>query len=381
MNAVMKDQEPERGPASQPTAIARPLGQRLRLPLMIAGPVVLLLVCTYLYFFGGRYESTDDARVRAARVDVSANIAGRVIEVAVRGNQAVHRGDLLFKLDDAPQRIAVAEAEADLGNARLQVQSLKATYRQREADLTSARETLLYRRSEQERQERLRAKGIASQAQYDAALHARENAEQSHSSAQQQLAAALAELDGNPNIAPEKHPSVMAAQAKLDRARLGLSYTIVTAPQDGIVAKMDGLQVGNYINASQPVFTLVTNNVWVEANFKEVQLAHMRPGQSATVEIDALPGREFKANVVSLSPGTGSEFSALPAENATGNWVKIVQRVPVRLKLEDGHVAGELQSGLSAVVTVDTGAKHRVVASSSAHANTTSTSGSSIAQR
>jgi membrane fusion protein (multidrug efflux system) len=147
----------------------------------------------------------------------------------------------------------------------------------------------------------------------------------------------------------------MSAQAKLDRARLNLSYTTVTAPQDGIVAKVESLQVGNYINASQPVFSLVsTTNVWVEANFKEVQLTHMRPGQTATVEIDALPGRKFKARVVSISPGTGSEFSVLPPENATGNWVKVVQRVPVRLQLENAQIGRELQTGLSAVVTVDT---------------------------
>lgn len=336
-------------------ATPRPLGQRLRLPLMIAGPVIVLLGLAYVYFFGSRYETTDDARMRAAQVNISSNVAGRVVELAVHENQTVRRGDLLFKLDDAPYRIAVAEAEAQLGNARLQVEGLRATYRQRAADLAAARDTLAYRRSEYERQQRLLAKGIASQAQFDAAAHAREGAEQQFSSAQQQLAAALAALSGKPDIAPDQHPAVMAAQAQLDHARLNLSYATVAAPQDGIVTKVESLQVGSYINASQPVFTLVSNsNVWVEANFKEVQLTHMRPGQTATVKIDALPGREFEAKVVSVSPGTGSEFSVLPAENATGNWVKVVQRVPVRLQLQDAQITRELQSGLSVVVTVDT---------------------------
>lgn len=340
------------------TAVAaseRTLGQRLRVPLMIAGPLVVLLGAGYLYLFGARYESTDDARVRSAQVNISSNVAGRVIELVVHDNQLVHRGELLFKLDDAPYRIAVAEAEAELGNARLHVEGLKATYRQREADLTAARETLNYQRSEYERQQRLLSKGISSQAQYDAAVHARESAEQLHSSAQQQVAAALAALSGNPDIPLDKHPSVMAAQAQLDHAKLNLSYATVNAPQDGIVTKVESLQVGSYINASQPVFTLVSiHNVWIEANFKEVQLAHMHAGQTATVVIDALPGRNFTAKVSSLSPGTGSEFSALPAENATGNWVKVVQRVPVRLQLDDADVTSQLQSGLSAVVTVDT---------------------------
>ena len=333
----------------------RTLGQRLRLPLMIAGPVVVLLGAMYFYLVGARYESTDDARVRAAQVNISSNVAGRVVELAVQDNQVVHTGDLLFKLDDSPYRIAVAEAEAELGNARLHVEGLKATYRQREADLAAARDTLNYQRSEYERQQRLLSKGISSQAQYDAAVHAKESAEQLHSSAQQQVAAALAALSGNPDIPLDKHPSVMAAQAQLDHAKLNLSYATVTAPQDGVVTKVESLQVGSYINASQPVFTLVsTHDVWIEANFKEVQLTHMHPGQTATVVIDALPGQKFTAKVSSLSPGTGSEFSALPAENATGNWVKVVQRVPVRLQLEDMQIASRLQSGLSAVVTVDT---------------------------
>jgi membrane fusion protein (multidrug efflux system) len=333
----------------------RSLAQRLRLPLLIAGPLVVLLIAGYFYLVGGRYESTDDARIRAAQVNISSNVAGRVTQLAVHDNQLVHSGDLLFKLDDAPLAIAVAQAQAQLGNALLQVEGLKAAYRQRQADLTAARDTLNYRRSEFERQQRLLSKGISSQAQFDAAVHARESAEQQYGAVQQQLAAALSSLGGSADIAPAKHPAVMTAQAQLDQARLDLSYTTVTAPQDGIVTKVEALQVGSYINAAQPVFALVsTSNVWVEANFKEVQLAHMHPGQHAEVTIDALSGRTFKATLTSLSPGTGSEFSALPAENATGNWVKVVQRIPVRLQLQDAQLDSQLQSGLSAVVTVDT---------------------------
>ncbi len=380
MNAAVRDQDAVVSAADATTnadesySTPRPLGQQLRLPLMIAGPVIVLLIAGYMYLFGSRYESTDDARVRAAQVNISSNVAGRVVELSVHENQVVHRGDLLFKLDDAPYRIAVAEAEAQLGNARLQVDGLKATYRQRQADVAAAHDTLNYRRSEYERQQRLAQKGISSQAQFDAAAHARESAEQQFSSAEQQLAAALAALDGDPNIAPEKHPAVMAAQAQLDHARLNLSYATVTAPQDGIVTKVESLQVGSYINASQPVFMLVsTDNMWVEANFKEVQLAHMRPGQTAEVEIDALPGRTFEAKVVSLSPGTGSEFSVLPAENATGNWVKVVQRVPVRLQLQDERITRELQSGLSAIVTVDTQFQHHLFGSNDAELASTPT--------
>ncbi len=361
MNAVVKEPVSETAAndagiaASAPTTAPLSWRQRLRLPLLIAGPLAILAAAGYFYLVGGRYESTDDAYVRAAQASISANIPGRVVEVAVRENQSVQRGLLLYRLDDAPYRIAVSEAQAQLGKAQLQVEELKAAYRQRQADLAAAQDTLNYRLSEVRRHQHLLTKGIASQAQFDAATHARQSAEQQFYGAQQQVAAALAALGGNPDIPPSQHPYVMAAQAQLDHAQLNLSYTSVFAPQDGIVTRVDQLQVGDYVNASQPVFALVSNSeVWIEANFKEVQLAHMRPGQTAEVTIDARSGRKFRATIASLSPGTGNEFSVLPAENATGNWVKVVQRVPVRLDLDERDAAIQLQSGLSAQVEVDT---------------------------
>ncbi|MFL6618889.1 MAG: HlyD family secretion protein [Povalibacter sp.] len=346
------------------TTPPRTLGERLRLPLMIIGPLLILGVVGYFYWFGGRYESTDDAYVRAGQVSISSNVAGRVVDVLVHDNQQVHKGDVLFKLDAAPLRIAVSETDAQLAKQRLQVESLKATYKQRQADLAGARDTLTYRQSEFERQQRLLSKGISSQAQFDAASHARESAQQMYSSAQQQIAAALAALGGDASIPVDKHPLVMEAQAQLDHARLNLSYTDVLAPSDGIVTKVEQLQVGSYIAAAQPVFALVSkDNVWIEANFKEVQLAHMQPGQTAEVVIDALPGHKFTAKVTSLSPGTGTEFSVLPAENATGNWVKVVQRIPVRLQIENLDDSLALQSGLSAQVEVDTQYQHHLFGS------------------
>jgi membrane fusion protein, multidrug efflux system len=337
--------------------------QRLRWPLMLFAAVVVLVAAAYFYFTSGRYQSTDDAYTQAATVSISANVAGRVSEVDVHDNEIVQRGTTLFRLDDAPFRIAVSEAMARLGAARMQVASLKSTYRQRQVELRAARDTLAFAQQQRDRQSRLLASGIASQTQFDQAAHALDSARQDVANVEQQIGVALANLGGNPDIAPEQHPLVEQAQAALDRAQLELSYTVIVAPADGVVAKVEQLQVGDYIAASTPVFALVsTHDVWIEANFKEVQLARMRPGDAATVRIDRYPGKRFSAVVASVSPSTGSQFSLLPAENATGNWVKVVQRVPVRLQLANVDTAFLLQAGLSADVTVDTHSGDRALA-------------------
>ena len=345
--------QPGTSAPSQPPA--RDWRQRLRFPLMVFGPALVVVVAAYFYLTGGRFESTDDAYVRTALVAISANVAGRVQELAVRDNQVVHKGDLLFRLDDAPFRIAVEEQIAQLAAALLQVESLKANYRQRRSELLSAQDTLAFQKREYERQQRLLISGIASQSQVDRALHALDEARSQVAGAQQQVSAVVASLSGNPDIEPDRHPLLQQAQALLDRAKLNLSYTIVTAPSDGIVTRVEQLQVGSYINASSPVFALVsTHDIWIEANFKEDQLTHMRDGQIASVKIDSYPGKIFEGRVASVSPGTGSQFSELPPENATGNWVKVVQRLPVRIELDHLDPSFPLHDGLSANVSVDT---------------------------
>jgi membrane fusion protein, multidrug efflux system len=337
--------------------------QRLRWPLMSLAIIAVGGGGAYYYFTGGRYQSTDDAYAQAATVSISANVAGRVSEIDVRDNEFVHSDATLFRLDDAPFRIAVSDAAAHLGDTRLQIESLKSTYRQRQVELRAAQDTQAYAQQQYDRQTRLLKSGIASQAQFDQAAHALDAARQQVANVRQQIGVALANLGGDPNIEPARHPLVAQAQAALDRAQLNLSYTVISAPTDGVVAKVEQLQVGDTIAASAPAFALVsTRDVWIEANFKEVQLARMRPGQMATVKIDRYPGRAFSAKVTSVSPSTGSQFSLLPPENATGNWVKVVQRVPVRLQLT--HVDAEflLQAGLSADVTVDTHSRDTALA-------------------
>jgi membrane fusion protein (multidrug efflux system) len=350
--------------ADEPTAQQRAQRRRalLRWTLMSGGLLVALLLGAWYYLASGRYESTDDASVQAAQAAISANVGGRVVEIDVHDNQLVRRGAVLFRLDDRSFKIAVEEAQAKAAAARLQIEAAVATYRHQLADLAAARDTLAYQQQEFARQQRLLTSGISSRAQFDQAQHAVQNAQSQLEAAQQQVRSVLALLGGNPNLPPERHPLVLQAQAALDRANLELSYTVIHAPYDGIVAKVEQLQVGDYINPATPVFSVIsTNDVWVEANFKEDELAYMRAGDSAEVRIDAYPGRRFKAHVVSLSPGTGAEFSLLPPENATGNWVKIVQRVPVRLQFDAADLGAiALHAGLSADVTVDTGHRRKL---------------------
>jgi membrane fusion protein, multidrug efflux system len=360
MDASVKD-----NPAAEKTRSRR---ARLRLILMIGGVAVAVVGVLAYYLLTGRYVSTDDSSVQAAQTSISANVSGRVVELDVHDNQQVPRGEILFRIDDRPFRIAVEDAQAKLEAARMQIGAAKATYRQQLASLSSARVTLAYQEHELDRQQHLLESGIASRAQFEQTQHARDVALSQLNSSQQQVGSVLALLGGNPDMPVDRHPVVQEAQAALDKANLDLSYTVIRAPDGGVVAKVEQLQVGDYITAATPVFSLISNeDVWVEANFKEDELTYMRPGQSAEVRIDAYPGRRFKATVASLSPGTGAQFSLLPPENATGNWVKVVQRVPVRLHFDDSNLDGVvLHAGLSVDVTVDTGHRRHLFGHDSA---------------
>jgi membrane fusion protein, multidrug efflux system len=332
------------------------LRERLRRPLLILFPVVLAVFGTAYYVAEEPYVSTDDAFIYAAKESVNARVSGQVVEIAVKDNQRVKRGQLLFQIDPEPYRIAVDQAAARLDSARLQVDQLKATYRQQMAELRSAVDSVGFDEREYERQKVLVTDDWTPREVFDRTDTALRVARQHVASDAQQIANTVAALDGNPNIEIDRHPSVRAAQAQLDQARLDLSYATVVAPDDGIVTRVDDLQVGDFVNPGAAVFSLLSSNhIWMEANFRETALTHMRPGQEAVIQVDAYPDRTFKAHVVSMSPGTGSDFSVLPPENATGNWVKVVQRLPVRLEFDRTDPNWPLFSGLSVTVRVDTG--------------------------
>ena len=329
--------------------------QRLRKPLLLAAPVIALVLGLFFYLSGGRYQDTDNGYLQSGLVPVSASVSGPVIAVAVVNNQRVKAGDVLFRIDPAPYQAAVDEAEAELANARTQVSSLRANYREGEAGLQAAQARLAYATREAARQKSLLAEGISSQNQYDQAVLAAQTARQQIQTSVQQNAGVAATLTGNVNAPTERQPGVQRAQAALERARLNLGYTVVHAAQEGIVTKVNQLQVGSYVAASKPVFTLAGTKLWVEGNFKEDQLAHMRVGQRATFRVDAFPDLKLTGRLASFSPGTGNSFSLLPAENATGNWVKVVQRLPVEFSIDQLPRDVPLHAGLSVEVTVDTG--------------------------
>jgi membrane fusion protein, multidrug efflux system len=331
------------------------LARWIRLILMFAVPLAIVLAGGWWYLISGRYVSTDDAYVQADTVTVSSDVAGRVVAVEVKDNQYVKAGQVLFRLDDRPYRAVVERDEAQLAAARLQVEGLRATYRQRVADLAAAKDTLRYQQGEYERQKQLLQSHVTSESSFDQVRNRYNTALQQVTSIEQQIANVLASLDGNPDIPTDQHPLVEQAQAQLDEAQLNLGYAVIRASANGIVTNVDKLPVGNYLTPSQPAFSLVeTDNPWIEANFKETELTHMKPGDEATVTVDTYPGVTFKARVVSLSPGTGSQFSVLPPQNATGNWVKVVQRLPVRLAVEKSANSPPLRAGMSAYVDVDT---------------------------
>jgi membrane fusion protein (multidrug efflux system) len=330
--------------------------ERLRRPLMLGLPIVLAAFGAAYYLVEEPYVSTNDAFVRAAKVTVNARVAGQAVEIAVRDNQRVRQGEVLFRIDPEPYQIAVDQAEARLASARIQIEALKTTYLQQQAELQSARDSAAFDEREYDRKKALVANDFTPREVFDRTETDLKVARQRVASVEQQIANTVAGLDGDPKIEINSHPTVRAAKAQLDRAKLDLSYATITAPDDGIVTRVEDLQVGGFVTPGAAVFSLLSSRrIWIEANFRETGLTHMRPGQEATIDVDAYPDRTFKAHIVSMSPGTGSDFAVLPPENATGNWVKVVQRLPVRLELDEVDPNRPLFSGISVTARVKTG--------------------------
>lgn len=327
-----------------------------RFVLLVVVPAVALAAGIALWLQGGRYEETENAYVKAHMIAVSADVSGRVVDVRVRDNEPVAAGKLLFRIDPVPFELAVARAEAEMAVVRTTLDGLRAEHRVALADAAEANERISFLTRQLERQQKLKERGMGLEASFDEARHNLEAARRRLESAHEKAARVLAALGGDLKRPPEAHPSFLAARAARDAGRDELARVRVVAPAAGIVSNMR-LQVGERVERGVPVFSLIESRpMWIEANFKETQLTHMREGQEVTVVADAYPNAKWRGRVSTIAPATKAEFAILPAQNSSGNWVKVVQRVPVLIHLDappDGHTP--LRAGMTVTARVDTG--------------------------
>ncbi|MBA4361616.1 HlyD family secretion protein [Pseudomonas sp. FSL W5-0299] len=329
--------------------------QRWRVGLFLLAPIVVV-ACGAWYVLGGQVVSTDNAYVQAERVGVSTDVAGIVAAIEVSDNQVVSKGQVLFRLKPEPFEIALASASAQLEGARNQILYLKASYNQSLAEIAQAEARLPYYQTNFQRLEKLVSVAAVSKTIYDDAHQDLDNTRQQVLVAKSQAAAALAQLGGRLDRPLEQHPSYLQAQAALNEAERNLRNSVVTAPFDGVVTNVDSLQVGAYLQPPQSGFSLVSSeHLWVAASPKETELTNAHVGQDATIEVDTYPGVTWHGTVESISPASSSSFSLLPAQNTTGNWVKVVQRIPVRIRIDDAVGKPALRHGMSALVEIDTG--------------------------
>ena len=345
---------PAATPGGPGAAVAQVRKRRTRSVLMALGPILAVVAGLWYWFGQPGVVETDNAYVKQDIIAVAGEVTGLVTSVKVRENQHVKAGDVLFTIDPATFSAAVRQADAEIAAAQARVIALDADVAAKAATLAGARDDLALAQANYAREKALMDRGFNTRARMDAAQHAVASARDRIGALQAEVEQARAEL-AQGRAVPGVNPAIAAAQAARARASLDIERTVVRAPADGMVTQVSRLQIGQMVFPGVPMVSIVRDgSARVEANFKETDLAAMRPGQRAVIEIDAYPGLELAGHVESIGAGTGSEFSVLPAQNATGNWVKIIQRVPVRIAI-DGKADRPLIAGLSADVTVHVG--------------------------
>ena len=338
------------------------LGSRTlkRTVFLIVIPLLAICVGLYLYAAGGRYVSTDNAYVKANVIIISPEVSGRVTSVLVVDNQAVEANDVLLQLDSSPLEITLNRARAQMAVIRTELESLRADYGETVVQEQLAKDKVRYLDRRYKRQRKLLKQGLSSEEKHDEAKHDLQVARREVQIIEQRVQRVLAQLAGNKGLPVDQHPRYLTAQTTYDQVAVDLKATTIRAPASGIVSNMK-LQVGEYAQAGKPIFSLIQNHpIWVEANLKETQLTHIQPGQQATIVADAYPDKIWESVVSSIAPATGAEFSVLPPQNASGNWVKVVQRIPINLVITDQAGGPQLRAGMTVSVRIDTRRKREL---------------------
>ncbi|MFZ5781366.1 MAG: HlyD family secretion protein [Pseudomonadota bacterium] len=327
----------------------------VRLLLLVGVPVLVAGGGLLWWLSGGRFITTDNAYVKAHIVHIAPEVSGQVRRVLVRDHALVEAGETLLTIESRPFKLALDSADAELDQARTHVETLRGMWREAMSELADAEARADYFRRQWQRQEELAVKGVASASKRDESQNEARAAADRVATSREKLQRVLTALNGDPELPADEHPVVREKIAARERAALDLARTTVRAPTDGVVVNVR-VQQGEQIRAATPLFALVVvSRPWVEANFKETELTHVQEGQQATVVLDTYPDTVWEAVVESLSPATGAEFAVLPPQNASGNWVKVVQRLPVKLRLLPHAGEPPLRAGMTATVTIDTG--------------------------
>jgi membrane fusion protein (multidrug efflux system) len=359
-------------PATPRTKIAAEPRRRLmagmrryrRFLLLVVLPLVALVAGLTFYLNGGRYVTTDDAYVGAQKVLITPDVAGKIISVAVKEGQQVSTGDIMFQIDPVPFRLALAQARAKLDDAKTSHDNLVANVKLYSQTIELVNAGIALKQRDVERKNSLVKSSAGSQLDLDNSATALVTAQAQLQLVKQQNSTALNQLLGNPELPLEQFPAYMQAKAALDDAQRNLDLTTVRAPMNGVATQVEQIQLGRFVMAGSPVFSVIdVSNPWVDANPKESDFTYVAVGQSVTLDVDAFPNHVFKGTVGSLSPGTGAQFAILPPQNATGNFVKVVQRVPVRIYFDSNDkFVRKLKAGMSVYATIDTNHRRSLAA-------------------
>jgi membrane fusion protein (multidrug efflux system) len=350
--------------AAAPSAVTqpRPSRKRLRLVLLVVIPLIALAAGSYFYLTSGRYISTDNAYIGAQKVLITPDISGKIAKVTVTEGQRVSAGDALIEIDSEPFRITVAMTQARLDSVKTDFANLKANLASTTRRITLARETVDLKQRDFDRKNTLLTNRAGSQVDVDNSQTAVVAAKTQLETLEQQEQSFRNQLLGDTNLPIEKYPPYAQTAAMLEQAKRDLDHTVLRAPIAGMATQVSSIQMGRYVAAGTPVFSLIDDTQpWIDANPKETDITHLRIGQPVSISVDTFPGRTFRGVVAAVSPGTGAQFAILPPQNASGNWVKVVQRVPIRIEFANNEDVRELRSGMSVTVDIDTGRQNTVL--------------------